>query len=953
MADIISPPPGLDEAIANDTAIGDETEAAPAAQQVASTSIPQSNQNEGLPDPNILPHGIDTAPAGLNEDISPEMLEEHYGGARQQAITGLESIGKGVLGPIAPAIERVAGVSPTSILGRAETNPVARIGGELIGLIGSAAAGKGLGALLGDVGKATEAAATAQGIGKIGSMAVRGAIESMVFQGQDELSKLVLSDPNQSAENALVDIGMAGGLGGILGGGLGAVNPLWDKVSSTKMGGILKAIANKTGGIEGAEFEPVNDMISQTGIEMAPEIKAGLSKDPHIKEMFTTLNQSDTTESGKAFQESYHKFRKQAGDAIVSALGKTPEEVETLGQLSKYEAGKEIGNTLADEYNAQVNPLAKGFDDLKTRFRDIPLNEPVKDQAGNILASGTVDKINDKIASLAIHEGWASSPSSDIMREVNRAMKEIPLQKNVKNLSDYITQFQNNTMSDPLNGPLRRAGGMVSRILKDAEADVIGSHLGETEGPAAVAKFADLRKAYAAQSNLKDALDSRLSVRGSTSGYAKSLKEAAQTDGESILRKLSTKNDAEMLSFLQKNYPKTAELLKDYHISDLLKTASDKAKTGFTINSENLVKNLNKLSPELREFIASPESLNKINAIGGIVDEFNSMPHNFSNTARTLDKLTKHIPGTALGLAAALHSHSGITGAVVGALTHVIGKEIPDATKLALLKFLGSSGPIDSGGFSAMAGMINKTIKAQNTMTKAVKSVFRSDMEMPSAIKSSMSDNQALDKNARALQLNPDLFMKTNNKVGYYMPEFSSALMATATNAVNYVNSQRPSEATNAPLDSKPVLSSAKLASYNRTLENVQQPLTTLARIKNGSITSKDVQDLQAVYPGVYNSLRQKLTDELITAKSKNIEIPYATKMGLSVFMAQPLDSTLTPQGIQAASQGNLMPPAILPQKDIGQAPKVGNGSEKALGKMPSMYQTSGQSAEQRRLRAK
>jgi hypothetical protein len=44
----------------------------------------------------------------------------------------------------------------------------------------------------------------------------------------------------------------------------------------------------------------------------------------------------------------------------------------------------------------------------------------------------------------------------------------------------------------------------------------------------------------------------------------------------------------------------------------------------------------------------------------------------------------------------------------------------------------------------------------------------------------------------------------------------------------------------------------------------------------------------------------QKLTNEMIGVTEKEMSIPYKTKMSLSLFMGQPLDSTMTPQFIQA-----------------------------------------------------
>jgi hypothetical protein len=68
---------------------------------------------------------------------------------------------------------------------------------------------------------------------------------------------------------------------------------------------------------------------------------------------------------------------------------------------------------------------------------------------------------------------------------------------------------------------------------------------------------------------------------------------------------------------------------------------------------------------------------------------------------------------------------------------------------------------------------------------------------------------------------------------------------------------------------------------------------------------------------------------------SKGKSIPYKTRIGLSMFMAQPLDSTMTPGAILSAQPQPAPPPQ--PQ-----------GKEKgsSLAKLPKSYQTPGQAAE-------
>ncbi len=82
----------------------------------------------------------------------------------------------------------------------------------------------------------------------------------------------------------------------------------------------------------------------------------------------------------------------------------------------------------------------------------------------------------------------------------------------------------------------------------------------------------------------------------------------------------------------------------------------------------------------------------------------------------------------------------------------------------------------------------------------------------------------------------------------------------------------------------------------------------------------------------------------MINAVHDKDTIPYRTKIALSMFLAQPLDSTMAPLSILAAQPK----PTAAPQPmGGGQAPK-GVKSSPALQKMPDMAKTPGQAREQR-----
>lgn len=880
--------------------------------------------------------GTEDEYAGFSPEMQQSFKEEKYGTPTEMLKTGAEGLAKGIAGPLATGLESALFGNEKEQLARAETNPITHGAGEVTGLVGGAMTGTGLGGALGKIGEVAEAATAARGLGKIGSSIVKSAIENLVYQGSDETSKLILRDPNQSAETAAADMGLAA----LVGGAFGTISPLWHATAGRDVGGVLGALSDKLGGIETADGTAIDKAINRSGVNVPPETRTLLSDNPEVQEMARGLMQTDNS-SGLAKQQAYKEMTRDASSKLVESLGRTPEEVATMSEVSEHETGKALGKTLAKEYEAQINPLSETFEELKGKFKNVELDQPMTLEGG-IKVPGTTDAIAEKIAQKAIDEGWVTSPSSDIMREVKRVAEELPLQKNLKNLGDFITQVGNNTNKDIMNGPLKRAGGIITGILKEAEGDIIAKKLGEREGPAAVEAFKAAREGYAVQSAMKEALDSRLGIGGSTSGYANALRTMAREDGEGVLRRLSGKGDAEALDFLSKHYPETAQVLRNYHIADLLEKSAAKAKDGHVVDNATFLKLAEKMTPELRNFVASPEAQQNIQAIGGLLDMFKNPNQNFSNTARAFESKAQGIAGGALGTAMGLTGHGFVKSALAIPLVKALGKDIPDAIRLGLLKFLGSNQEISPSAFKSMVEYINHTRKGETALSNGIKNIFKAGSEViPPRLLPTDKDRDKINKAVDQMKQDPNRMLGVAGNMGHYMDEHATALTQTAANAVNFINSQRPNIGKASPFDTQRVANAYEKAQYNRTLDIAQQPLIVLKHIAEGRLTPADVSAQRTMYPALYNRTVEKLTDQLANASAKGHTIPYKTRMGISMYLGQAQDSTMQPQSILAAQP---KPPQSQPQTATQPAsnPKRSTAS---LSKMPKMYQTNTQSA--------
>jgi hypothetical protein len=948
------------------------------------------------------------APEGL-DDFVQEIQDEKYGTPGQMLKTAAEGAASANTFGASTKAETALGIAePEDIQARRDINPVSHMVGQVAGLlIPGSLAGKALGA----AGKATAAAVglaePATVVAKLGSGAVKAAVENSLFQSGDDVSKMFSgglgSNPADAFETAITDIGLASVLGGGIGGALTGAGiggkALWNATMGKEATGLLKSVASRLGGIEGEAIvdSTLDDALASTGLAegISPEIKAAMSNDPHIQELANTLRQSDTTGSGLAYQKAETNFRTRVSEIQAETLGASPGEIPSKGDIDKYGHGKAIGETLSKEMDEIVSPLSKEYDAYKSKFQGADLipslseraelvakdqNKALKElteanrdmqkalKSGSPEASieaeariqtakdgvkaaqeaatkpGTTDSLVEKISGLAEKEGWTLSPSSEIMTEVNRVLKEIPNLKTLNQLSKYIQQIGENTASKMPFGvqtPVSRAGAMMKGILRDAESEVLGHFVGSEEGTQALANYTKLRQDYAKAAGLKDQVSASLGLKGSTSGFAKALKTMASEDGEKILQRLSGEKDAAWLKLVQERFPQTADQIKKYQAQKLLAAAND----GGKISSKRLLKALDGMSPQLRDFALTPEQVGKIKSAAALEERLNSPKHNFSNTARTVDKLMGSIPGSAIGLVTAVLSHSPIVGGLVAAVAKYVGKDVPDASRLALLKFLGENKPVNAGAFKSMVELIHATMKGENQISRATKAVFTAGREvLPTHLMPTQRDRDKLDKELRKVQTDPSSLANPGDDTAHYLPNHAQAISQTTTQAAMYLNSLRPKETRQSPLDSKPVVSPTAQAAYNRALDIAQQPLVVIDAIKKGMATSQDVQHLQAMYPALYQRLSQKLLSGVEESVRKEDQIEYKTRLGLSLFLGQALDSTMTSGSIMAA-QASMAP------KSDGQSQNQGaeqpgqhqKHSMNALNKLPGMYQTPGQ----------
>lgn len=296
------------------------------------------------------------------------------------------------------------------------------------------------------------------------------------------------------------------------------------------------------------------------------------------------------------------------------------------------------------------------------------------------------------------------------------------------------------------------------------------------------------------------------------------------------------------------------------------------------------------------------------------------------------------------GLGHALGGHGEI-GALIGA--HALGpffSSVMPAVAKSVLKL-----PASGAGFRAATNYGAAVAKGEGLLSQASKNIFRLGAEvLPQSYIPTEKDRSKLQKVLDKLKVDPSPLLNAKNDVGHYLPDHSSAVNATAMTAINYLNGLKPDESKKAPLDSKPVLSSTAKAKYDNALNIAEQPMIVLDKIKRGTLNQNDMQAIQTMYPDLYNRMKTKVLGEIVDSQTKGKIVPYKTRTSLSLFMGQPIDSSLTPasiQSMQPTAQGNQQ------QSHGGGSQLAPKRSTASLSKMGSMYKTPEQTAAGRRQR--
>lgn len=769
----------------------------------------------------------------LADELKPELHEEKFGTVGQMALTAAEGASKGILGHTLTAAGEtglsslgVPGLSPEEQKGREEENPITAGGAEAAGFVGSVLAGKGPMALLGKAGQAIAGAGEASTLGaRLGAKALAGAAEMGLLQSDDEAAKLINSDPNQSFQTAISNIGLSGLLGGITGGAFGGVGELWNATKATKMGRAVEDFKGRLAEKLSADHDPVQAVTDELAAHYdsitshADEVYGanGLkSRDiaralpGEVSPKMTEQAQTITDKVGttiKAMEKDPYSYPQRLTTKLKADLDNFASKVSTdeLTPAKLFEATQDLKQTVQGYGHAgrSIDSLHEAYD-FTNKAKSL----------GNTLKEALEDK-----------EVWGKA--AERQKSINKAFSDF-----LPSLKDFNKKFTVEIGGDKVIDP-----GKVATYMNQ-------------------------------------------------------------------LGKPNAEIKQEVLSNFLKASNKYADVIHDIH------------------------GNLG---------ISSPITPNSLSAVNASLKEV-------TPGMRMADSFLKHGLGKAAGAAVGASAGHATGSAGIGALIgeHALGP-LFDKILPAMIKPLLSNASNPAAAKAAFDYAVT-VAKGENMTQRAVTNLFKAGAP-PTVKHPSDRETEKLNKQIQDIQSNPNKILGTGGQLGHYMPGHQEAATQVAGTAVNFLSSIRPNVGRKTPLDSPTVPSSSQIAAYKSALSIAQQPLVVISKMKQGTMTPQDVMALKTMYPDLYNRLSDKMTKEIINRGSKDQPIPYKTRLAMSMFMGQPLDSTMTPQSIISAQ-----PQSSQSTQTSATQPKQGaRHSMTGIAKLPNSYRTQAQTRQQDR----
>ncbi len=846
-----------------------------------------------------------------------DALQEKYGTLPQQAMAAVEAVGRGALFGLSDKLLTSTGdASAEDIRGRMEANPMISAIGNISGAVGT------LG--VAPIGKAVEGAvAGTKAISSLGKAApyVASAIgygtEGAALGAGNAISDQSLGDGDVNAQKILADIGIGAAFGsglGLLSKGIEARPSLFRKAAS-------KAIEEEAipAAIEGAETvaKPIFDSpasgIKPTSIEDVVQrvreagyrgervelpAKSILEDAASRVEMFNPIHplqlESLENQSARDLYKTAMEIPGEEGNALRSyeALQKQELTKQTKGLVKSVapesavisdatKAGERASEIFSEQYQTEKKAAGELIGEIKS------LDYGIGDHLPGVIdhmveAVPSVSRIFDTTANevkvLPYSTKWG------IEKATYNAVKDA-----VEALKSGDTDFEtllNIRKGLDQNIDLLKGGSAAAEIgsLKRSMMDYAQGIIDDSGLPI---EAREAFKRYAINEEQRKVIEKAFGASVGSPEFGTLSKVKPEEVSDKIFKNTATTSAAKDILPSEK----FKELLANW-MSEQIEKVTDKG--AFSSNKfGTFLKNNQDVLNEA--FADNPSALTKLKDINNIMRILpDSASINPSGTAKTL-----------LGIFKA-HSLGELLGNAKGYAVEQIQK-IHTAEKINLAL----AGKADQATkLEAIQNIVEKKTEQINTLSKSIFSnKIKSATLSGLTTLSTSAYNKEVDR-IRHLANDPTAMMDhlSGNTDALYAaaPNITQSLHSSILAGVNFLNSKIPGPSGHFALAQEYVPSNAEKDKFLKYYQAVDDPISSLKMIKQGSLTSETMEALNAVQPHLLSEMQKAVLQNFKPEKAKDLD--YSVKISLAKFLGSPLDSNMTPQSVMGFQSSLSMP---------------------------------------------
>jgi hypothetical protein len=580
-------------------------------------------------------------------------------------------------------------------------------------------------------------------------------------------------------------------------------------------------------------------------------------------------------------------------NAFEMAANKTKEAIGADGAAgSLREVGDRIAEGLSDKFEAQYQPIKEGYD----MVREYGPSMQISENSRNAIARN-IRKLIDE------HDIVAGTPAANFINNVADGMEKIT---DLNKLQSYVSNIRK---SAPIEAKF--TAGLIRDKFSDLEERLFRDLADKMKTPQARDKILEVAdRSKSLRSEYRQFAEEMKTVRGALKGrqiYGPQdfLNYLEETSPEKFAKNLFQKENSRFTEWFSKKFPEQWQEVTKYQKGKLLSDAGG--------DPFRAIKSIEKLEPELKKQMFTPEQLKTIKNVKTWADAF---PKKFNPSESATAYGWMQFLKSPVEAAYQTARDVGIKGSF-----HYLGLTADDAAKVGGLSWIEKSAQKTSRIIETTA----RSIVDAGKVTRAI--ISAEGNKLASSKPATHDDINHVSDIVASLQTNPEAFIdhmeKTISPVQAVAPNIAGGLHMAASRATSFLASKLPPKPNRLPLDSKTQNSPADLAKFGRYLNAVENPLDVLKSVKSGSVSSEQIETLKTVYPQLYGEMKSQLMEALTShqAKREPSNIPYQTKMAMSRFLGQPLDSSMLPQQI-LANQAIFSSKAI--QKGLEQISQTG-----------------------------